>query len=282
MFEKHEFLGEFIGTFLMILLGTGAVAVDVLLGAMSSVFQVAMVWAFTITIAIYSTRHLSCAHFNPAVTIAMVATKRMPAKKMPTYLLGQFAGAFSASLLLYAIFNPTIEMYEAAHHIIRGSVESHASAKMFGEFYNITGSPLHSLLVACLAEFVGTFLLVYLVFSLTEGCNVGKPQSTIEPLFIGLAVGMIVCTVGPVTQCGLNPIRDFAPRLVTMIFGWGRGALPDNMGGFFWVYILSPILGGLAAGTFFTRVVAPAMKRQSATQEAAEETTDVAVEAEIC
>ncbi|RLK63819.1 aquaporin [Atopobacter sp. AH10] len=279
MFNKHEFLGEFIGTFLMILLGTGAVAVDVLFGALASVIQVALVWAFTITIAIYSTRHLSSAHFNPAVTIAMIASKRMPLKKLPTYLLGQFSGAFCASLILFAIFNPHIAAYEAANNIVRGSVESHVSAKMFGEFYLQVGSPLQSMLIACLAEFVGTFLLIYLVFSLTEGCNVGKPNSAIEPLFIGLAVGVIVCVIGPLTQCCLNPIRDFAPRLVTMLFGWGTGALPDNMGGFFWVYILSPILGGLSAATFFTKVVEPAMVKNTASQEVAEEVAEVSTEA---
>ena len=73
----HDFVGEFVGTFLLVFFGCGSVAVTVLYAAHMGLFQVAMVWGLDVTMAIYATRHLSCAHLNPAVRLAMVIGRRM-------------------------------------------------------------------------------------------------------------------------------------------------------------------------------------------------------------
>lgn len=83
---KREFMGEFLGTFLLVLFGCGSVAVSVLFNAYNGLIQIALVWGIGVSLAIYATRHLSCAHLNPAVTLAMVTSKRMLIKKMPTYI----------------------------------------------------------------------------------------------------------------------------------------------------------------------------------------------------
>lgn len=59
------------------------------------------------------------------------------------------------------------------------------------------------------AEAIGTFLLVILIFSLTEGCNVGRPSEGVSPVIIGGAVTVIISIIAPLTQAGLNPARDF-------------------------------------------------------------------------
>ena len=92
-------------------------------------------------------------------------------------------------------------------------------------------------------ETLGAFLLVLMVFALTEGCNVGRPDNALAPVFIGLTVTSIICLVAPLTQAGLNPARDLGPRLVSRIAGWGGAAFPDRVGGFFHVYVLAPLLG---------------------------------------
>lgn len=97
------FVGELIGTFVLTLFGCGSVAVAVLFGEYGSIFQIALVWGIGVTLAIYLTRHLSCAHLNPAVTVAMVLSKRMKADKLLSYLLAQFAGAFLAGAVLYGL-----------------------------------------------------------------------------------------------------------------------------------------------------------------------------------
>lgn len=261
--NTKEFLGELLGTFILVLFGCGSVAVAVLFGEYGSIFQIAMAWGIGVTLAIYLTRHLSCAHLNPAVSIAMALGGRMKARKLPGYILAQLLGAFAAGWMIFALFSSSIEAYEAAHGIVRGTSESITTAKMFGEFYpNPGGAAVVGMPLAMLAEAFGTFLLVLLIFSLTEGCNVGRPDDALAPVFIGLTVASIICLVAPLTQAGLNPARDFGPRLVAWMTGWGSAAFSPG-GGSFWVYILAPIAGGGAATLLFCRVIEPAMKKKT-------------------
>jgi glycerol uptake facilitator protein len=261
---SKEFIGETLGTFLLVLLGCGSVAVSVLFNAYQGLLQIALVWGIGVTLSIYLTRHLSCAHLNPAVTLAMVISKRMDVKKMPVYLTAQLAGAFLAGMTIYLLFGPSIFAFENAHQIVRGSAESVQTARMFGEYYATSGNiSVVSMPLAAGAEAFGTFLLVLMIFALTEGCNVGRPTDALAPLFIGLTVSSIICLVAPLTQAGLNPARDFGPRMVAWIFGWGNAAFPDQNGGFFLVYVLGPIAGALLAALFFIYVFEPASRRPS-------------------
>jgi glycerol uptake facilitator protein len=258
--SKREFAGELIGTFLLVLFGCGSVAVSVLFNAHTGLMQIALAWGIGVMLAIYATRHLSCAHLNPAVSLAMVASRRMAARKLPCYLLAQFAGAVAAGLALYLCFGSTIAAYESAQGIVRGTPESAYVAKMFGEYYNLPGSgSAVSMWLAMGVEAFGTFLLLLMIFSLTEGCNVGRPSDAAAPVFIGLSVSAIICLLAPLTQAGLNPARDFGPRLVAWFMGWGDAAWPDATFGFFFVYILGPVLGGLIAAGLFVALLEPLM-----------------------
>jgi len=259
---KREFIGEFIGTFLLVLFGCGSVAVSVLFNAHQALLQVALVWGIGVTLAIYATRHLSCAHLNPAVSIAMVFGKRMSIKRLPTYMFAQFFGAFIAAAVLYMLLSGSINSYEHTNDIIRGSQDSVKTAMMFDEYYPNPSAQIAeaSFFNAFGAEAFGTFLLVLLIFTLTEGCNVGRPDDTLAPVFIGLTVTSIICLIAPLTQAGINPARDFGPRIFSWIAGWGKAAFPDSCGGFFFIYILAPILGGSIASLFFVKILAPAME----------------------
>lgn len=254
---KREFTGEFLGTFLLVTFGCGTVAVNILFNAHQGLFQTAMVWGIGLCIAIYLTRHLCFAHFNPAVSIAMVISRRMLAKKLPVYLIAQFIGAFTAGLLLYLLFSPSIAAYESIHHIVRGSADSMRVAMIFGEYYHVEGSSaMVSMPLAMCVEGFGTLLLTFMIFSLTEDCNVGRPDSAAQPLFIGLGLMLNICLLSPLTQAGFNPARDFGPRMVALLFGWGAAAFPDHTEGFFFVYILAPVIGAIVAGLLFTKVLA--------------------------
>lgn len=134
------------------------------------------------------------------------------------------------------------------------------TAMMFGEYYPAPGgSATVSFSLAIFAEGFGTFLLTLMIFALTEGCNVGRPDNALAPVFIGLTVTAIICLIAPLTQAGLNPARDFGPRIVAWTMGWGDAAFPDRIGGFFHVYVLAPLIGGVLAALFFVRVLEPAM-----------------------
>ncbi len=254
----RTFLGEFLGTFVLVLFGCGAVATAVLFGAHQGLMQVALAWGISVALAIYLTRHLSCAHLNPAVSLAMTLAGRMAPPPPPPYAAAQFAGAITGGATILLLFGPSISAFESAHGIIRGSEASVRTAMLFGEFYPNPGmTAAVSMPLAIGAEALGTFLLVLLIFALTEGCNVGRPGDALAPAFIGLSVTSLIALLAPLTQAGFNPARDAGPRLIAWLAGWGAAALPDNAGGFFWVYILAPLTGASAAALFFTRIMEP-------------------------
>ncbi|HEB70303.1 MAG TPA: MIP family channel protein [Desulfobulbus sp.] len=260
------FVGEFLGTFILVFFGCGSVAVTVLFSAHTGLFQVSLLWGLSVTLAIYATRHLSCAHLNPAVSIAMVIGNRMLLRKLPVYICAQLSGAFLAASALYLLFSASITQFELNNAIVRGSAESIQTAMIFGEFYPNPGSGSNvavSMTTAVLAEAIGTFALVFFIFAITEGCNLGRPNDILAPIFIGLALAVIISIIAPLTQAGLNPARDFAPRMFAFLAGWGRAALPDDNYGFLVVYILAPVAGGSTASLFFTRFLEPLMVKKS-------------------
>lgn len=263
--NSQEFFGELLGTFLLVFFGCGSVAVTVLFSAHVGLFQVAAVWGLGVTLAIYATRHLSCAHLNQAVSVAMVLGRRMTLRRLPVYLAAQFAGAFLAAAALYALFSGSIAAFETAQGIIRGSAESVRTAMIFGEYYPNPGAPgaVVSYWNAFGAEAAGTFLLVIMIFALTEGCNVGRPGDALAPLFIGLTVTAIISVLAPLTQAGLNPARDLGPRFFAWFAGWGDAAFPDQRYGFLVIYVLAPLLGGAGAALLFDRLLKPLLTRNN-------------------
>ncbi|PIY82419.1 MAG: aquaporin [Candidatus Omnitrophica bacterium CG_4_10_14_0_8_um_filter_44_12] len=257
-----DFIGELAGTFILVFFGCGSVAVSTLFSSYNGLFQIAAIWGIGVTLAIYASRGLSCAHLNPAVSIAFVVAGRMSPKRLPVYLSAQFLAAFFAATTLYFLFGGAIAYFETTHHIVRGSLESVSTAKMFGEYFfrSEGGGVLIPIGVAFLAEAFGAFLLMTFIFALTEGCNVGRPHEQLAPVFIGSAITALICIIAPLTQAGFNPARDFGPRLFAYFAGWGKVAIPGPDNGFFVVYILAPIVGGITASLFFRGVIQPLME----------------------
>ena len=135
----RESLGEFTGTFFLVLFGLSSVAVSFCFDEYKGIFQIGIVWGIGLALTIYATRHICCAHFNPAVTLAMAVCKRCSWKKVPSYIISQFLGAFAGGLLVYGLFGSNIAKTEALLGIVRGSEGSYQSAKMFGEYYAFSG-----------------------------------------------------------------------------------------------------------------------------------------------
>lgn len=244
--------GEFIGTFMMCFFGIGAVAVASLFGAMNGPFQVGMIWGITIAIAIYVTRHLSGAHFNPAVSLAMVVSGRMPLRELPAYLAGQFAGAFVAGLTLWGLFADSVAKWLVDNGATM-AVKSVASS-IWCEVFPNTSLGVVTTAVGAFAEGLGVFILVLVIFSLTETENTGRPSSMLAPLFIGLTITIIIGTVGPLTNAGLNPARDLGPRLVGFMVGFSDLAFSWDI---LLVYTVGPLIGGTLAAFAYTRLISP-------------------------
>jgi glycerol uptake facilitator protein len=271
----RECLAETLGTFILVLFGLGSVHAAVLTGAQSGLWQVAIVWGIAIALAIYAVGAISGAHINPAMTMAFTAFRKFPIRKVGPYVFSQLVGAFLAAALLYGLYGGVLSRFEQSQGLIRGQAGSERSAMVYGEYFpNPTAkdpSPeTISLGQAMLAEGVGTAMLAFFVFAVTDRHNPGRPNGALFALFIGLAVAIIVSIIAPLTQAGLNPARDFGPRLFSYLAGWGGIAIPGPRGGFFTVYILSPIMGGLAGAAGYEFLLHPSM-RMTTTADRSEE-----------
>ena len=244
---------EYVGTFVLVFFGVGAVNAAVATGAQAGLWQVAVVWAVGVSLGIYASASLSGAHLNPAITVAVAIYEGFSWLRIVPYAIAQTAGAATASLVLYSMFSEAIVEFERKRGLLRGGPGSELSAMVFGEYFpnpSIFGTAEEAWRVvspvsAFLAEFVGTAMLALLICALTRDRNGARPSSGTTPLFIGLSVAAIISVIAPLTQAGLNPARDFGPRLVSYFLGWGEIAIPGPRGGWLSVYIVAPTLGAV-------------------------------------
>jgi len=251
--------GEFTGTFLLVFFGVGAVNAAVVSGAQVGLWQVAVVWAVAVSLGIYASASLSGGHINPAITAVAAIYDRFPLSRVGPYWLAQVAGAACASLVLYGLFAEAIIEFERQRGLLRGGPGSELSAMVFGEYFPnpaVYGTAeeawrVVSLKSAFIAEMVGTALLAFLVGTVTSDRNPAKPSPAMAAVIIGLGVAAIISIVAPLTQAGLNPARDFGPRLVSFFLGWGDIAIPGPRDGWFIVYIAAPVVGAVIGGGLF-------------------------------
>lgn len=269
------FVAEFIGTFILIFFGCGAVHAAVIFGAQSGLWQVAIVWGVAIMLAVYSIGGISGGHINPAITIMMMVWDGFDKKKVGPYIAAQFCGAFAAAAILFLLFSPKLAAVEELKQVTRGQPGSEITASCYGEFFPAPGglaagdepysAEEHEKLkatvphyVAFIAEVVGTALLALLVFACSDPRNEGSPMHNNSPIFVGLTVSVLISVLAPLTQACFNPARDFAPRLFSAIAGWGQVALPlGSDWGWLTVYILAPILGALIGGGIYKKLLRP-------------------------
>mgnify|MGYP001342491245 FL=1 len=261
--------GEYFGTFVLVFFGVGSVNAAVATGAQAGLWQVAVVWAVGVSLGIYTAASLSGAHINPAITVVAAVYDKFPLRRVVPYWVAQVAGAATASIVLYGMFAEAIIEFERQHGLLRGGPGSELSAMMFGEYFPnpaIFGSAEDAWRIitptsAFIAEMVGTAMLAFLVATVTHDRNTSKPPSAIGAVIIGLGVAAIISVVAPLTQAGLNPARDFGPRLVSYFLGWGEIAIPGPREGFFTVYIVAPIIGALIGGGVY-RLIARLYPRE--------------------
>jgi glycerol uptake facilitator protein len=131
----RECAAECIGTYILVFFGLGSVHVAVLTGSLAGLWQVAMVWAVAVAMAIYTVGAISGAHINPAITLAFAAYRQFAWRKVPWYILWQCVGAFAAAATLYLLFANIITDFETAQHITRGAPGSELSAMIYGEYF---------------------------------------------------------------------------------------------------------------------------------------------------
>ena len=248
---RREFLGEVLGTFILVFFGIGSVAVAVATSIDLSLWQIASIWGLAVMVAIYVTGPMSGAHLHPAITIAFACWDDFPWRKIAPYIGAQLLGAMAAALMVFVFFEGVISNYEASIGIERGKEGSEATAMIFGEYYpNPGGEPIMeemSLWKAFWWELWGTTALAFGVFAAVGFSKKGMPNWLV-PIMIGVILACLIYVIAPVTQAGFNPARDFGPRLFSAMAGWGSIPSTTNPWGWWLVYLEAPALGGIIGG----------------------------------
>jgi len=255
-------LAEFVGTFIVILIGDGAVAAAVMTNQLDG-WGVAMMWGLAVTFGIYVAGPVSGAHFNPAVTITMAVFRDFPRSRILPFILSQIAGAFTGAAAVYGMWHGYWPRVLEKFGVEVGAPGSQKLMAIFSCFYpNPGGIGVDASAMATVPpggaffiEVLLTMFLLLMIFALTEPDNPGMPQAGLGPLFIGLTVTAIVGVGGSLTMDAVNPVRDFGPRLFAWVIGFGRIAFPGPRGNEWWLYIVAPIIGGLIGAAVYCYLV---------------------------
>jgi glycerol uptake facilitator protein len=232
-----EILAEFIGTFVLMMFGTGVVAMVSLFGTAvpgeivkGGYTNITLAWGLAVTMGIYIAGRISGAHLNPAVTVALAVYRDFPWRKVIPYSLAQVAGAFLAAALVYWNYQPAFQAFDP---------ELVKTAGVFTTFPAFPDVPFAGLL----DQTIGTALLLMMILAITDERN-QPPGANLGALMVGLVVVAIGMSFGGMHGYAINPARDFGPRLFTAVAGFKNNGLTDGPP-IFWIPIVGPILGGV-------------------------------------
>ena len=210
-----KYISEFVGTFVLVLVACG---VAVVTGA--SIGITALAFGLVIVAMAYSIGNVSGCHINPAVSLAMLLTKKMTLKDFFGYVISQVLGAISGALVLGAL----LDNY------------STLGANGFGN-----GSLATSALSAIIVECILTFIFVLSILGVTSK----KEYSNVSGIVIGLTLTLVHLIGISFTGTSVNPARSLGPALIQ-----GGEALKQV-----WVFIVGPLLGSLLASLFYKKVL---------------------------
>lgn len=213
---SQKLLAEAVGTFALVFIGAGSVLANAFTGGGLGIVGIALAHGLTLMAMIYAVGHISGTHINPAVSIAMIVTRKIGVGLGVLYIIFQLIGAGVAGFLLSAIFT------------------SSPASLALGATQLAAGISLET---GILVEAVLTFFLVFVIF----GSAVDKRAS---PGFAGLAIGLTLALGilfgGGLTGAALNPARSFGPSVAA-------GFWTNQV-----VYWIGPVVGGLVAGLLYT------------------------------
>jgi glycerol uptake facilitator protein len=250
-----ELIAEFLGTFVLILLGTGVVAMVVLFPSQTpgeiihgGYTNITLGWGLAVTMGIYIAGKISGAHLNPAVTLALAVFRGFSWRKVLPYWIAQTAGAFAAAALVYQNYLPAFRQVDPQLE------------KTAGVFTTFPAFPT-VLQAGFLDQVIGTGLLLLLIFAITDEFN-SPPGANLVPLMIGSVVVAIGISFGGMHGYAINPARDFGPRLFTAVAGFRNNGITDGSR-IWWVPVVAPLLGGIAGAALYDFGIRQFLRRAS-------------------
>ncbi|MFE7767705.1 MIP/aquaporin family protein [Streptomyces sp. NPDC057438] len=260
MSSSDIFIGETIGTALLILLGGGVCAAVTLKASKArnaGWLAITFGWGFAVLTAVYTSAPLSGAHLNPAVTLALALKKDgIPWGDVPIYWGGQLLGAMIGAALVWVAYYGQFHAHLTDREIVGEPAEAartksvEAREKGAGPVLGVfsTGPEVRVAWQNVATEVIGTIVLVLAV--LTQGLNGdGKGLGTLGALITALVVVSIGLSLGGPTGYAINPARDLGPRIVHALL-----PLPNKGGSdwsYAWVPVVGPLIGAaIAAGLY--------------------------------
>ena len=238
------FLAEFIGTMLLLLMGGGVVANVCLAktkGYGAGWMAITTAWALGVFIGVVVAGPYSGAHLNPAVSIGLAIGGTFPWSEVPVYVLAQFLGAAAGALVVWLVYKDHFDVTDSQ------------DIKL-GVF--CTSPAISNPLINFLTEMVGTFVLMFVVFYITDGELTYDSNSTL-PIGLGsvgaipvaFTVWVIGLSLGGPTGYAINPARDLARRFMHMILPIkGKGS---SHWGYAWIPGIAPLAGSALAAMLY-------------------------------
>lgn len=227
------FLGEIIGTMILIIFGGGVVGGVVLNKSKaqnSGWIVITMGWGFAVAFGVYAVGSISGAHLNPAVTVGFASIGQFPWADVPTYIAAQMIGAILGATIVWLYYYPHWKATE----------DKGAKLAVFATDPAIAHSPSNFI-----SEVLGTAVLVFGLLSIganqfTEGLN---------PIIVGFFITAIGLSLGGTTGYAINPARDLGPRIAHFLLPIaGKGSSNWK---YAWIPVVGPIVGGVLGSQFY-------------------------------
>lgn len=235
------FSAEIVGTFLLILIGGGVVANVVLTdtnGSKGGWIVISTAWALAVYIGVVVAGPYSGGHLNPAVSIGLAVAGKFEWSSVGPYILAQFIGAMLGAFFVWVFYRD---------HFLK-TEEGTLKKAVFCTAPRIRNIPSNFF-----SEAVGTFVLLYTVFSFTDASLSDTEQiiglGSLGAIPVSFVVWAIGLSLGGTTGYAINPARDLGPRIVHAILPIPGKA--DNDWAYAWVPVVGPVVGASVAAWLF-------------------------------
>ncbi|KAH9993586.1 aquaporin-like protein, partial [Russula vinacea] len=239
---------EMLGTMIFVLVGTGvncqfALSADVNLSPSpkGSYLGSNFAWACGAALGVWVGVGVSGGHINPTITLCKAVFRGLPWFKAFTYIFGQLMGAWLGSLIVFANYSRAIDIFEGGNGQL-----TLKSASFFSAY------PLAYVSSAnCFFDdFIGTFIFIFVVFTVADKSNSGLHFSLI-PLAIFVVILGGGSAFGMQTGFAINPAVDLGPRIMTAMVGYGTQAFTFRHHYWIWGPVIAPCCGGLVAALLY-------------------------------
>lgn len=229
------YIGELIGTMILIILGDGVVANVVLgktKGNSSGWIVITTGWAMAVFVAVYITGWVSGAHINPAVTVGLAVGGAFPWSQVPGYIIAQVIGAFIGAVIVWLAY---FQHWGA-------TPDAGAKLAVFS-----TGPAIRNTVWNLVTEIIGTFMLMFGVFGIgaNNAASGAVSLGALGAAVVAFLVWGIGLSLGGPTGYAINPARDLGPRIAHAIL-----PIPGKGGsdwGYSWIPVVGPIIGAVIA-----------------------------------